>query len=138
MSRFSNTLGDVIARHAPETATEFAARSGISQSTISRLMRDEATPDQATLGKLCAAVSEEEACSLLLARTMDSLPAEFRHLVHCGPAGPRVRESEALPAVFGRLSRDRRLALESLAQMCLKDEELADLMVRTIRKLRGL
>lgn len=138
MSRFSNTLEDVIARYAPETATEFAARSGISQSTISRILRDETIPDKATLGKLCAAVSEEEACSLLLARTVDSLPADFGHLVHCAPAGPRLREAEALPEVFGKLSRERRLALEHLALLCLKDEELADLVVRSVKKLRGL
>lgn len=138
MSRFSNTLGEVIARQMPETATEFAGRIGISQSTISRIMRDETIPDESTLEKLCAAVSEQDACELLLARTLDSLPADFSHLIRCGPASPRLREEEALPRVFNKLSRDRRLALEHLAQLCLKDEELADLVVRSVKKLRGL
>jgi len=136
MSRFSNALTEVISLRS-ETATELAAKCDFSQSTISRLQRGTTKPDEATLDKLCTYLKKEEATKLLLAHVADSVPINFHKLVRFSSSDPKLIEEEPLPAVLQQLQSKTRTSILQLAQMCRDDEELADLIVRTVNKLKG-
>jgi len=137
MGSFAHAFANVV-KSLDGKQTALAAASGVPQTTISRLQNGKNPPDVETLRKLCIALPDAEAATLLAAFLQDSVPAGCSHLVEIEipkESNTRLSEQPTIYRVSHGLRRDVSDAIDHLVQMCRRDLDFANYIVETVRYL---
>jgi len=117
------------------TTHDFAAKTGLSQSTIWRLVNDRTVPDEKVLTRLVQHFDEPEAAQLLISYLIDRIPPDLRPLVQIEPNVSSVREDPPLPSVFASLRPEMQTAIQRLAAMSIDDPVVEDLLISLASRL---
>lgn len=117
------------------TTHDFALAAGLSQSTVWRLLNDRTIPDDSILAKLVQYLGEDDGSKIVEAFLRDRLSSDLRGLVKIQANPSRIKEDEPLESVFQQLNPTVRQAFVRLANSCIDDREVADLMVSLSKRL---
>lgn len=143
MSRFTTTLASVLELRAT-TQREFARACGASPAVISSYLTGKIAVSQKNLAILLRGISlRADQVRLMIAYLRDQIPEELQADILVGetagdvPVAPLVEEPAADQAPFLGLNATTRSKLFDLTVRLRDDEELRELVSRTIDYLAG-
>jgi transcriptional regulator with XRE-family HTH domain len=134
MSTFSEQLR-VACEVAELTQSDLSELSGISQSTISRYLKGDVTPEPEAFGALLDSLPATLHFELIVARLCDVLPKKYRDSVTILAQGGAAVGEQASSYMPTGIAKDLRHAIEYLARESVQEPAVRELVTSLARAL---
>jgi transcriptional regulator with XRE-family HTH domain len=138
MSAFAHQLRAIISEGYDHSQARFAEAAGMSQATISRLVREEVEPAGETICVMAKHLPPDIAGRACAAWLEDNIPDELRYQIkiqnHDAAEQERIRQTP--PRIWMQLDAETQAALMHIAKLAVRHKAVRDSLVSTAKFLR--
>jgi transcriptional regulator with XRE-family HTH domain len=138
MSAFAHQLRAIISEGYQQSQARFAEAAGMSQATISRLVREEVIPSAETICVMAKHLPAEIAGRACAAWLQDNIPNELRYQIriqnHDAAEQERIRQTP--PRVWMQLDGETQGALMHIARLAVRHKAVRDSLISTAKFLQ--